>query len=141
MAASLAQAEFVYRSGSSPNVYTFTIVSSNDQIYVRDIEDPYGFIISPYTKIPKSVTDDIATAMGTVETILSLTSSVNGNLTFAAETSKSVTFSEAFSDTNYRVQITSDIFAPFRISAKTTTGFTIQAGATVTGTVGYDVFA
>ena len=141
MAASLAQAEFVYRSGSSPTVYTFTIVSSNDQIYVRDIEDPYGFIISPYTKIPKSVTDDIAAAMGTVETILSLTSSVNGNLTFAAETSKSVTFSEAFSDTNYRVQITSDIFAPFRISAKTTTGFTIQAGATVTGTVGYDVFA
>jgi hypothetical protein len=141
MAASLAQSEFVYRSGSSPNVYTFTIVSSNDQIYVRDIEDPYGFVISPYTKIPKSVTDDIATSMATVETILSLTSSVNGSLTFTADTSKSVTFAEAFSDTNYRVQVTSDIFAPFRISAKTTTGFTIQAGSTVTGTVGYDVFA
>lgn len=141
MAASLSQAEFVYQSGSSPNVYTFTIVSANDVIAVRDIEDPYGFIISPYTKIPKSVTDDISAAMGTVETILSLTSSVNGNLTFTAATSQAVVFSEAFSNTNYRVQVTSDIFAPFRISAKTTTGFTIQAGATVTGTVGYDVFA
>jgi hypothetical protein len=139
--ASLAQSEFVYRSGSSPNIFTFTIVSSAGQISVRDIEDPYGFVISPYTTIPKSVAADISAAMGTVETILSLTSSVNGNLTFAAETSKAVVFAEAFSNANYRVQVTSDIFAPFRISAKTTTGFTIQAGATVTGTVGYDVFA
>jgi len=141
MAASLAQSEFVYRSGSSPHIYTFTIVSAAGVISVRDIEDPYGFVISPYTTIPSSVTDDISAAMKTVETILSLTSSVNGNLTFTAETSKSVVFSEAFSDTTYRVQVTSDIFAPFRISAKATTGFTIQAGATVTGTVGYDVFA
>ena len=141
MAASLAQSEFVYRSGSSPNAYTFTISAANGALSVRDIEDPYGFVISPYTKIPKSVAADITAAIATVETILSLTSSVNGNLTFSAETSKAVVFSEVFSDTNYRVQVTSDIFAPFRISAKTTTGFTIQAGATVTGTVGYDVFA
>ena len=142
MAASLAQAEFTYRSGTSPDVYVFTIVSdSQGTISVRDIQDPYGFVLSPYTQIPQSVTTDISSAMNTVETILSLTSSVNGTLTFAAETSKSVTFSEAFADTTYRVQVTGDIFAPFRITDKTITGFTIQAGATVTGSVGYDVFA
>lgn len=142
MAASLAQSEFTYRSGTSPDIYVFTIVSdSQGTISVRDIQDPYGFVISPYTQIPQSVTTDISSAMSTVETILSLTSSVNGTLTFSAETHKSVTFSEAFGDTNYRVQVTGDIFAPFRVTNKTVTGFTIQAGATVTGTVGYDVFA
>ena len=142
MAASLAQSEFVYRSGTSPNIYTFTIVSdSQGTISVRDIQDPYGFVISPYTQIPQSVTTDISSAMSTVETILSLTSAVNGTLTFTAETEKTVTFAEAFGDTDYRVQVTGDIFAPFRITNKTVTGFTIQAGATVTGSVGYDVFA
>jgi len=142
MAASLAQSEFVYRSGTSPDIYTFTIVSdSMGNISVRDIQDPYGFVLSPYTLIPQSVTTDIDTAMAQVETILALTSAVNGTLTFTAETEKSVTFASAFADTNYRVQTTSDVFAPFRITNKTVLGFTIQAGATVTGSVGYDVFA
>ena len=142
MAASLAQSEFVYRSGTSPDIYTFTIVSdSQGNISVRDIQDPYGFVISPYTQIPQSVTTDIGSAMTQVETILALTSAVNGTLTFAAETEKTVTFAEAFSNTNYRVQTTSDVFAPFRITNKTVLGFTVQAGSTITGTVGYDVFA
>lgn len=142
MAASLAQSEFVYRSGTSPNIYTFTIVSDSlGNISVRDIQDPYGFVISPYTQIPQSVSEDINDAMGQVETILALTSAVNGTLTFTAETEKTVTFAEAFSDTTYRVQVTSDVFAPFRITNKTVLGFTVQAGSTITGTVGYDVFA
>ena len=140
--ATLAQSEFVYRSGTSPDIYTFTIVSdSQGNISVRDIQDPYGFVISPYTQIPQSVTTDIGSAMTQVETILALTSAVNGTLTFAAETEKTVTFAEAFSNTNYRVQTTSDVFAPFRITNKTVLGFTVQAGSTITGTVGYDVFA
>ena len=141
MTASLAQSEFVYRSGTSPNIYTFTITSdSQGNLSVRDIEDPYGFVISPYTQIPQSVSTDISSAMSAVETILALPSAVNGTLVFAAETSKSVTFAEAFADTSYRVQTTSDIFAPFRITNKTVLGFTVQAGATVTANVGYDVF-
>lgn len=141
MTASLIQSEFVYRSGVSPSLYTFTISSnSTGVISVRDIQDPYGFVISPYTQIPQSVTVDISSAMSQVETILSLTSAVNGTLTFAAETEKTVTFSEAFSDTTYRVQVTSDVFAPFRITNKTVLGFTIQAGSTITASVGYDVF-
>ena len=141
MTASLIQSEFVYRSGVSPSLYTFTISSnSTGVISVRDIQDPYGFVISPYTQIPQSVTVDISSAMSQVETILSLTSAVNGTLTFAAETEKTVTFAEVFSDTTYRVQVTSDVFAPFRITNKTVLGFTIQAGSTITASVGYDVF-
>lgn len=137
----LAQSEFVYRSGVSPNLYTFTIVSNSlGTISVRDIQDPYGFVLSPYTQIPQSVTADISSAMAQVENILALTSAVNGTLTFASETEKSVTFAEAFTDTSYRVQVTSDVFAPFRITNKTVLGFTVQAGSTITGTVGYDVF-
>lgn len=140
MAATLTQSEFVYTSGVNPNLYLFTIVSYQGLLSVRDIQDPYGFVLSPYTQIPQSVTNDIQTAMGQVEDLLSLTSAANGNLTFASETEKSVTFAKAFSNTNYRVQITSDVFAPFRITNKTTLGFTIQAGATISGVVGYDVF-
>jgi hypothetical protein len=141
MAASLAQSEFVYRSGTSPDIYTFTIVSDTlGNISVRDIQDPYGFVLSPYTQIPQSVTTDINSAMAQVETILALTSAVNGTLTFASETEKTVTFASAFASTSYRVQVTSDVFAPFRITNKTVLGFTVQAGSTITGTVGYDVF-
>ena len=141
MPLTLSQSEFVYQSGVNPTVYLFTIVSDQSGLMsVRDIQDPYGFVLSPYTQIPQSVTDDIQSAMSQVEAILATTSAVNGNLSFSAETSKSVTFSSSMSNTNYRVQITSDVFAPFRITNKTITGFTVQAGATITGTVGYDVF-
>ena len=140
MAATLAQAEFVYRSGASPDLYQFTIVQNEmGAILVRDIQNPYGLVVSPYSQIPQSVTEDISDAMLQVEALLALTSAVNGTLTFAAETEKSYTFSTPFANTSYRVQITSDIFAPFRITSKTVTGFTIQAGAEVSGDVGFDV--
>lgn len=138
--ATLAQAEFVYRSGASPDLYQFTIVQNEmGAILVRDIQNPYGFVVSPYSQIPQSVTDDISDAMLQVEALLALTSAVNGTLTFAAETEKSFTFSTPFANTGYRVQITSDIFAPFRITSKTVNGFTVQAGAEVSGDVGFDV--
>lgn len=140
MAATLIQSDFTYRSGTAPNVYQFTIVSNQvGAILVRDIQDPWGLVVSPYTQIPKSVTDDIAVAMSQVEDLLALTSAVNGNLTFSSETEKSVTFVTPLSSTNYRVQVTSDVFAPFRVTNKTIAGFTIQAGAPITGVVGYDV--
>ena len=140
MAATLVQSEFVDQSGTPPEVYQFTIVQDQTGlISTRDIQDRYGFVISPYTQIPRSVSDDICAATAQVEALLSLTSAVNGQLTFAAETSKTVTFASPFPDTTYRVHVTSDIFAPFRITNKTTAGFTIEAGATVSGTVGYDV--
>lgn len=140
MAGTLVQAEFVYTSGVAPALYQFTIVQNSvGAILVRDIQDPYGFVISPYTQIPQSVTDDIQTAMGQVEALLALTSAANGNLTFAAETEKAVLFTTPFPNTDYRVHVTSDVFAPFRITNKTLTGFTISAGAQISGVVGYDV--
>jgi hypothetical protein len=138
--ATLVQSEFVFTSGTPPEIYQFTIVQDQTGlISMRDLQTRYGFVDSPYTTIPSSVLTDIATAKAQVETLLALTSAVNGSLTFSAETSKTVTFSTPFADTSYRVYLSSGIFAPFRITSKTTTGFTVEAGATVSGTVGYDV--
>lgn len=140
MTATLIQSDFVYRSGTSPTTYQFTIVSNQaGALLVRDMQDPYGFVISPYTTIPQSVTDDISLAMSQVEALLALTSAVNGTLTFAAEDTKAVVFVTPLPSATYRVQITSSVFAPFRISGQTTAGFTIEAGAAISGTVGYDV--
>jgi len=142
MAASLQLAEFTYSSGAVSERYLFTIgQDSEGNITVRDIQDPYGFVISPYTKIPKSVSEDIEDAIAKVETIMSLTSSVNGTLEFAAEHEKTVTFVEAFSNATYRVQLSSEVFSVFKISNKTIAGFKVQAAADITGDVGYDVFA
>lgn len=141
MSGTLIQSEFTYRSGTSPNLYQFTIVSNQAGVLlVRDIQDPYGTVLSPYTQIPQTVTNDISDAMIQVEELLALTSVVNGTLSFASETQKTVSFAEPMVDTTYRVHITSNVFAPFRITNKLTTGFTIQAGATISGDVGYDVF-
>ena len=140
MAGTLIQSEFTYRSGSPPSSYQFTIVQNQvGALLVRDIQDPYGFVISPYTQIPQSVADDIGVAMAQVGTILALTSAVNGFLNFSSEGEKSVVFPTAFLNTNYRVYLSSSIFAPFLITNKTVTGFTVQAGAQITGSVGYDV--
>jgi hypothetical protein len=78
--------------------------------------------------------------MASVEAILALTSAINGNLSFLNETDKSVTFASALSNTSYRVHLSGDVFVPLRITNKTVLGFTVQAGATITGTIGYDVF-
>lgn len=139
--ANLVQGEFTYRSGNPPNIYQFTIVYDfSGQISVREIENPYGQVVSPYTKIPKSVTDDISAAMEQVENILGLTSALNGTVSFSADNTKSVLFSTPLANDSYRVQITSDVFAPFRISVKSKLGFTIEAGATITGNVDFDIF-
>lgn len=140
MAAMLIQSEFVYRSGVSPNLYQFTIVSDQEgNLSVRDLQNPYGMVVSPYSTIPQTVTTDIAAAMSQVETLLSLTSAVNGSVTFAAEATKDVTFATPLASATYRVYVSSSILAPFKITNKTTAGFTVYAGATISGEVGYDV--
>ena len=140
--ANLTQGEFTYRSGSSPNLFQFTIVydGATGQISVREIENSYGQIVSPYTRIPQSVTADIASAMEQVENLLGLTSAISGTLSFDSDTARSVLFSESLANSSYRVQLTADIFAPFRISAKGRNGFTVEAGARVTGDVTFNVF-
>jgi hypothetical protein len=140
MSGTLIQASFVYRSGTSPDLYQFTITqNAAGEIVLQDIQDPYGLIISPYTQIPQSVADDIATAILQVENIMALTSAVNGTVTFSSETEKVVTFATALASATYRVVLSPAIFATFRITSKTTAGFTIEAGASISGDVGYDV--
>ncbi len=133
--------EGTYTSGTGTSQYRFTVVVDlGGNVSVRDIRSPYGLIMDTMTRLPQSVVDDINAAMAQVEDLLSLTSSVNGTLTFVAETEKSVTFSTPMSSTNYRVYTSPSDFIPVRVTSKLTTGFTIQLGVTFTGTVGYDVF-
>jgi hypothetical protein len=139
--ANLIQGEFTYRSGNPPNTYQFTIVYDfSGQISVRQIENQYGQIVSPYAKIPKSVSDDISSAMRQVENILGLTSALNGTISFNSENTKSIVFSTPLANDSYRVQITSDVFAPFRVSVKSKMGFTVEAGAKITGNLDFDIF-
>jgi hypothetical protein len=63
----------------------------------------------------------------------------SGTLSFEGETEKAVVFSEPLSDTDYRVHLSTDVFTGLRITSKTVTGFTVQASASITGSVGYDV--
>ena len=133
--------DFTYRSGVSPLFYYFTItLDQGGEISVKDIQSPQGRIIDSQTSIPQSVTDDIQSAIAQVENFVAQTSAVNGQLTFAAETSKSVTFVTPFVGTGYRVVFSTQDFIPVRVTSKLTTGFQVSVGVTYSGTIGYDVF-
>jgi hypothetical protein len=135
------QSDFTYRSGVSPNYYYFTVsIDQGGNISVRDIESPQGRIIDSNTAIPQSVTDDITAAIIQVENFVAQTSAVNGQLSFAGETSKTVTFLTPMAGTTYRVVFSTTDFIPVRVTNKLTTGFTVSVGVTYTGVVGYDVF-
>lgn len=133
--------DFTYRSGSGQNIYQFTIyVDQAESIYVRDIESPNGLIIDSTTNVPQSVMADINTAIGQVEDLLEMTTTVNGTLTFAAEAEKSVVFTTPMTSTTYRVYFSPSDFVVARLSVKSKTGFTVQLNTTFTGEVSYDVF-
>lgn len=134
-------ADFTYRSGAAGTYYYFTVsLDEGGRYSVRDIQSPRGRIIDSNTALPQSVTDDIQVAIQQVKDLVAQTSAVNGSLTFTNETSKSVAFATEFAGTNYRVYLAVPDFVPYKVTAKTTTGFTVTMGVTYTGTVGYDVF-
>lgn len=141
MAATLIGTEFTYTAGIPTQQYRFTIlVDQFNNVSVRNIQSPFGLIMDSMTSVPASVQQDICDAIVQVEGILAATSAVNGTLTFTNEASKAVVFATAMTSTNYRVQVTTDEFVLLRITSKTLTGFTVEASAAFTGTVGYDVF-
>ena len=141
MAATLMASEFVYQSGTGRNAYRFTIqVDGQGEVKVRSIENPFGLIVDPWSTIPKSVTDDICDATAQVEGILAATSVMNGTLTFMNSASEPVLFPTPLANTNYRVQVVSDTFVSLKVVNKTLAGFTIEATAPFSGTVGFDVF-
>lgn len=141
MALERAVFDFTYRSGSAGTYYYFTISQdAAGRISLKNIQTPTGRIIDSYTGVPQSVVADIDAAIQQVENFVAQTSAVNGSLAFVAQTSQTVTFTTAMSGTGYRVYCTVPDFIPWKITGKTTTGFTVQLGVTYTGTVGYDVF-
>lgn len=141
MAYTRAVFDFTYRSGSAGVFYYFTISQdAAGRISLKNIQTPTGRIIDSQTGVPQSVVDDIEAAIEQVENFVAQTSAVNGTLNFVAQTSQSVTFVTAMAGTGYRVYATLPDFVPWRITGKTTTGFTIELGVTYTGAVGYDVF-
>ena len=132
--------EGTYTSGTVPQQYRYTVVSDMSGVLsVRNILSPYGLIIDSMTRLPQSVVSDITTSISQVETLLTMTSAVNGTLTFVAEAEQTVTFSTPMTDTNYRVYFNPSDFLVARVSAKSTTSFTCQLNISFTGTVGYDV--
>lgn len=142
MSATLVQSEFTFRSGEdSSSFYYFTIVVGLEGEYaVRNITAPTGLIQDSMTELPKTVVDDIAAAYGTVEAFLASTAAVSGSVTFSSEASKSVVFPTALSTSDYSVFVDSGDFTLFKVTSKSTTGFTITASTTYTGTVRYGVF-
>jgi hypothetical protein len=141
VAATLAQSEFTYLSGTGTQLYRWTVVvPQTGNPGIRNIQGPFGLIIDSFTEVPESVVSDMTDSLAQVGNILASTTSINGTLVFAASTEQSVTFATPLSGTTYRVHVTTDSFVPLRITNKTMTGFTVQAGAEFTGAVGYDVF-
>ena len=141
MSATLAQSEFTYIAGTGIQQYRWTVVvPQTGSIGVRDIQGPHGLIIDSVTEVPADIVTDMNDSITQVEAILASTSAVNGTLVFADETDKSFTFAAPQTSTAYRVQVTTDEFVGLRIINKTLTGFTVQASAAFTGTVGFDVF-
>jgi len=142
MSATLVIAEFTYQSGIPSELYQFTVMydPTTDSTSVRNIQNPLGLIMDPWSSLPQSVTDDICDATDQVENIMSATSAINGTLVFSASNSESYVFASPLTSTNYRVQVVSDQFVPLRVINKTVTGFTVEAGAIFTGNVGFDVF-
>ena len=63
-----------------------------------------------------------------------------GTLTFAAESTKAVTFPTVFSSADYRVLFSTEDFISARAINKTANGFDVDLGVSYTGDVGYDVF-
>lgn len=133
--------EATYSSGTAQQQYRYTIVADqNGVISVRDIQSPYGLILDSMTRVPQPVVNDINASIAQMENLIGMTSAINGNLTFVAETSKNVTFATPMADTNYRVDFSLADFIAVRVTSKTTVGFTVEVNVTYTGVIGYDVF-
>jgi hypothetical protein len=144
MALTKLMTELTYSSTTTTipvQTYRFTIGMDQAQtISVRAIYTPTGLLVRDTTQVPKTVLDDIQTAIGQLEDLVGQTSAINGQLTYAAETQKSVSFVTAFANTNYRVSFSVEDYIVPRVVNKTVNGFTVEVPITYTGVVGYDVF-
>lgn len=121
--------------------WEFTLVVNQDgRIGVRGIKSPFGSICDSTSQIPEAVLQAITDSKEEVQDILAQTSALNGTLSFVDQTSTSIVFVVPFTNTSYRVYVSLGDFIDYRITNKTTTGFTIELNVTYTGSVQYDVF-
>jgi len=141
VALSRIQSSFSYSSSSGGQSYYFTVlVDESGLITVGNIQSSSGAVCDSTTGVPQTVLDDIQTAIGQVETLMSLTSAANGTVTFVAQTYVDIVFVEAMSTTSYRVTYSKEDFIQVRTINKTLTGFRIEVGSTYSGDIGWDVF-
>lgn len=133
--------EQTYQSVIGGQKYTFVVaLDQAGNSSIREIRTPNGIISDNYTSIPGAVLDDINTAVAQLETLVAQTSAVNGILTYADENSRSFTFVTPFASTSYAVIPTLPEFLTWRVTNKTTTGFTLELGTDFTGDIRFDVF-
>jgi len=96
VALSRIQSSFSYSSSSGGQSYYFTVlVDESGLITVGNIQSSSGAVCDSTTGVPQTVLDDIQTAIGQVETLMSLTSAANGTVTFVAQTYVDIVFVEA----------------------------------------------
>lgn len=139
MALTRQASSFEYTSSSGGVTYRFTVQSSGGLVSVRNLQGPRGLIQDSMTSLPQAVVADIQTAVSQVEDTVAVSSSINGTLSFADVTTASVVFATALEGTAYRVHVEIPEFIPWRVSARATTGFTIELAYPYTGTARYDV--
>ena len=141
MALVILQTEQTYQSIAGGETYTFNVfLDQAGNCAVREIRTPLGLISDTNTSIPAAVLDDINTAKAQLETLVAQTSAVNGILTYVDENSKSFAFVTAFATDSYAVIPTLPDFISYRVTGKTTTGFTLELSTNFTGDIRFDVF-
>lgn len=141
MALERRESSFTYVSSDGFSSYTFEVTQDESgNISVRNIRTPQGLLRDPNSTLPEFVVDDMCEAQNLVEDLVGQTSTVNGQLTFSSETSKTVTFPTPLASSTYRVVFSKNDPIDVWFTGATTSGFTVEVAATYTGTIGYDVF-
>ena len=133
--------KYKYVSEQAETYYYTVVADTQSNISIRDIIAPNGQLIDSMTELPEGVITDISSSIAVVKDLLSLTTRLTGEAEFAGTTSVDVAFAEAQSSTEYSVLLDPTDFVSFRVTAKTTASFTIEASTTYTGSVRWSLFA
>lgn len=130
-----------YQSNVVGQIYTFTVgLDQGGNSEITNIRTPFGQLCNTTVGLPGAVLEDINTALSNLETLVAQTSAVNGTLTYADENSQSFSFTTPFGNDEYAVIPTLPEFLSWRVTDKTTTGFTLELSTNFTGDIRFDVF-
>lgn len=132
--------KYKYITVTADTYYYVVVADTALNVSVRDIQAPNGQLIDSMTLLPAEVISDIAASILVVKDLLGLATRLTDEAAFTAETSVTVTLNEAMNGTDYSVLLDPSDFVDFRVTAKTTTGFTIESSTTYTGNVRWSLF-